>query len=49
MEDQIAQENARNKVKYNDPNFKLKQANYNSFYQNTTNPNESIHEKGGQY
>lgn len=49
MEDQIAAKDKRDNAKWSDPNFKLKQANYQSYYQSETDPNLACHKKGGQY
>ena len=49
MEDQAAAEQARNNAKYNNKNFKLKQANYDSYYQSSGKAGPAQHTKGGEY
>ena len=45
----MAQEEQRNTRKYNDPNFKLKQANYSSYMQSGDALNGAQTERKGQY
>ena len=49
MADQQASERARNDKKHGDPNFRLKQALYSSYMQNTADPRQATTQSDTQY